>query len=87
MDEDNEIDFEQARRDLEASINELRKLRGKKGIPYKKDNDQPIPPLCSFCRKGKNQVLKLIEGPNGVYICNECVVICYEIIEANNDSE
>ncbi len=35
---------------------------------------------CSFCGKSKSQVKKLIAGP-GVYICNECVELCNEIIE------
>ena len=36
---------------------------------------------CSFCGKPQEQVRKLIAGPNGVYICDECVDICNEIIE------
>lgn len=35
---------------------------------------------CSFCGKSQNQVKKLIAGP-GVYICNECVDLCNEIID------
>lgn len=35
---------------------------------------------CSFCGKTEDQVKKLIEGP-GVYICNECVDLCFEIVE------
>ena len=36
---------------------------------------------CSFCGKTQNQVRKLIAGPNGVYICDDCVDVCGEIIE------
>ena len=36
---------------------------------------------CSFCGKTQDQVKKLIAGPNGAYICDECVDICSEIIE------
>ncbi|MEI3338729.1 MAG: ATP-dependent Clp protease ATP-binding subunit ClpX [Eubacterium sp.] len=36
---------------------------------------------CSFCGKSQDQVRKLIAGPNGAYICDECVDICNEIIE------
>ncbi|MCI9645742.1 MAG: ATP-dependent Clp protease ATP-binding subunit ClpX [Lachnospiraceae bacterium] len=36
---------------------------------------------CSFCGKTDGQVRKLIAGPNGAYICDECVDICAEIIE------
>jgi ATP-dependent Clp protease ATP-binding subunit ClpX len=39
--------------------------------------------VCSFCGKSQNDVRKLIAGP-GVYICNECIDICNEII---NDDE
>ncbi len=36
---------------------------------------------CSFCGKTQDQVHKLIAGPAGVYICDECVDICSDIIE------
>lgn len=36
---------------------------------------------CSFCGKSQQQVRKLIAGPNGAYICDECIDICAEIIE------
>lgn len=36
---------------------------------------------CSFCGKTEDQVRKLIAGPDGSYICDECVEICSEIIE------
>ncbi len=42
---------------------------------------------CSFCNKTEDQVRKLIAGPNGVYICDECVDICSEIIEEELDDE
>jgi ATP-dependent Clp protease ATP-binding subunit ClpX len=35
---------------------------------------------CSFCWKGEGQVRKLIAGP-GVYICDECIELCNEILE------
>ncbi len=35
---------------------------------------------CSFCNKSQNEVDRLISGP-GVYICNECVEVCWSIIE------
>lgn len=42
---------------------------------------------CSFCNKTEDQVRKLIAGPNGVYICDECVEICSEIIEEELDAD
>ena len=44
-----------------------------------KGNDTKI--RCSFCGKTDDQVKKLIAGPNGTYICDECVGICAEIID------
>jgi ATP-dependent Clp protease ATP-binding subunit ClpX len=41
---------------------------------------------CSFCNKTQDQVRKLIAGP-GVYICDECIEICSEIIEEEFDSD
>jgi ATP-dependent Clp protease ATP-binding subunit ClpX len=35
---------------------------------------------CSFCGKSQEQVRKLIAGP-GVYICDECVDLCNEILD------
>ncbi len=35
---------------------------------------------CSFCDKSQHKVERLIAGPRGVYICNECVDLCNEII-------
>ena len=40
---------------------------------------------CSFCGKSQGQVRKLIAGPKGAYICDECVDICAEIIEENEE--
>ena len=36
---------------------------------------------CSFCNKTEDQVRKLIAGPGGVYICDECIDVCSEILE------
>ena len=35
---------------------------------------------CSFCGKSQDQVRKLIAGP-GVYICDECIDLCNEILD------
>ena len=42
---------------------------------------------CSFCGKSQSQVRKLIAGPNGAYICDECVDICAEIVEEEYDDD
>ncbi|MBO5460158.1 MAG: ATP-dependent Clp protease ATP-binding subunit ClpX [Lachnospira sp.] len=36
---------------------------------------------CSFCNKTQAQVRKLIAGPNGIYICDECVGVCGDILD------
>ena len=41
---------------------------------------------CSFCQKTEDQVRKLIAGPDGIYICDECVGICTEIMEDEFDN-
>ena len=40
-------------------------------------------PRCSFCGKEQRMVNRLVAGPN-VYICNECIALCNEIL---NDEE
>ena len=48
-----------------------------------KPNDDIV--RCSFCNKTQAQVRKLIAGPNGAYICDECIDVCAEIIEEEFD--
>ena len=47
-----------------------------------KNNDKEEDKLlnCSFCSKNQNEVRKLIAGPH-VYICNECIDLCNDIIK------
>lgn len=46
-----------------------------------KDNTMDKTPIkCSFCGKTQSQVKKLVAGP-GVYICDECVELCSEIVD------
>ena len=42
---------------------------------------------CSFCEKSEHQVRKLIAGPHNVYICDECIELCSEIIEDDDNDE
>lgn len=42
---------------------------------------------CSFCNKTQGQVRKLIAGPGGVYICDECIDICADILEEELEDE
>jgi ATP-dependent Clp protease ATP-binding subunit ClpX len=36
---------------------------------------------CSFCHRDQGQVRRLIAGPDGVFICDECVALCQEVLE------
>ncbi|HIH2762245.1 MAG TPA: ATP-dependent Clp protease ATP-binding subunit ClpX [Candidatus Azoamicus sp.] len=42
--------------------------------------------LCSFCDKNQHEIKKLISGPD-VFICDECIELCHDIIEGNLDKE
>ena len=48
-----------------------------------KDDDKRInQPTCSFCHKTQNQVNTLINGGNGIFICDECVELCNTVLES-----
>ena len=51
-----------------------------------KFNDEKGQLKCSFCGKSQDQVRKLVAGP-GVYICDECIDLCTEIVEEELGSE
>jgi ATP-dependent Clp protease ATP-binding subunit ClpX len=39
---------------------------------------------CSFCRRSQEEVTRLIAGPEGVYICDECVHLCHDLLDEEN---
>ena len=45
------------------------------------DQDNFAPIHCSFCGKTQDQVRKLVRGPSNIFICDECVAACSEILE------
>jgi ATP-dependent Clp protease ATP-binding subunit ClpX len=47
-----------------------------------KDNNEQL--ICSFCGKPKELAKRLIAGPNGVYICDECVEVCREVMKEDS---
>ncbi len=53
-------------------------------MPKKKDDNDNL--FCSFCGKNQSEVRKLIAGP-AVYICDECIQLCSEIIEEESEKE
>ena len=59
-------------------------------MPTYQDPTNPGGVRCSFCGKTRDQVSKLVQGLNGVYICDECVAACADIIhdaEAAGDAD
>ncbi len=42
---------------------------------------------CSFCGKPEELTRRLVSGPNGVYICDECIEVCKEVIEEDSVKE
>jgi ATP-dependent Clp protease ATP-binding subunit ClpX len=42
---------------------------------------------CSFCRRGRQEVDRLIVGPDNVFICDECVALCVEILDEEREQE
>ncbi len=42
--------------------------------------NQPTVSRCSFCGKGSDEVRHLIAGPGDVYICDECIALCQQLI-------
>ncbi len=64
-----------------------RAARIKKGAMTMKRGGTPrVQYRCSFCGKDQERVHRLIAGPGGVYICNECIDLCREIIEEEQAS-
>ncbi len=52
----------------------------------KDDDKRAVSPTCSFCHKNQNQVRTLINGGNGVYICNECVDLCNSVLASEKNT-
>lgn len=42
---------------------------------------------CSFCNKTESQVHRMLSGPNGVYICDECIDLCAAIMDEESEEE
>ena len=53
-------------------------------MPEYKDNSRIV--HCSFCGKTQSQVRRMVAGP-GVYICDECINLCQEIIDSEKNTE
>ncbi len=42
---------------------------------------------CSFCGKSQDEVSRLVQGPPGVCICNECIVLCGQLVEDDDSAD
>jgi ATP-dependent Clp protease ATP-binding subunit ClpX len=56
-------------------------------MPAKGSGSSRVSYNCSFCGKNQDQVRRLIAGPGAVYICDECVELCREIIQEDSGSQ
>ncbi len=63
-------------RKADAAIAKVRKMDVVTANHLKEGDSQ-----CSFCRKWQSEVELLIAGPDGVFICNECVDICVDCMK------
>lgn len=52
-----------------------------KFIPKGKQRIQDNAAHCSFCSKGWQDVAPMVEGPNGIYICYQCIELCQAIVD------
>ena len=74
---------------LSAKIDAAEPAASHEDSPSTGAQDDPASPktlYCSFCGKSQHEVRKLIKGPT-VLICNECVELCTDIIEPDDDLE
>ena len=80
-------EIEEATQELEAVARKLAERTGRlaesEASPKTRPPDKA--PFCSFCRAGANNVKRLVAGP-GVYICDECIRMCWEIIESSDSN-
>lgn len=73
-------------RSFSAYQTELSKLKKEvKKMPKKGSGTGMI--RCSFCNKPESQVARLLSGPNGVYICDQCIDLCATILDEESEEE
>lgn len=70
-------------RELELALHRVRSLEDQleEVRQEKRDAEKAKATLyCSFCGKSQHDVQKLIAGPGKIFICNECVALCVDIL-------
>ena len=50
-----------------------------------KENKEQL--FCSFCGKPKELTKRLIAGPNGIFICNECIEVCHDVLKEDEKKD
>ena len=72
----------EATRELASLINEYNAANQPDVAPRKSasDGSGDDAPRCSVCHKSQHEVDELLAGPDAVFICNQCVELCAEII-------
>ncbi len=69
-------------RKAEAVIDQVRKFD-----VVTADHLQAGDSQCSFCKKWQSDLELLIAGPDGVFICNECIDVCTSILKERKDAD
>ena len=67
---DDDVNFLIAKAEFEKALTQLKRS---------KPSSKKEPPFCSFCGKGKNEYLHLIGGNKSAKICDQCVMVSYDI--------
>jgi hypothetical protein len=71
---------------LSAKIEEVRpRASDSQSPPARASSEESQPAFCTFCGKSQHDVRKLIAGPSSTYICDECVVVCNDVIDGGSD--
>lgn len=65
----------------EKDNNETKETKAPSKRGRKKSSTPQTDLHCSFCNKSQEEVKRLVAGPDGVYICDECIELCWDIIE------
>ena len=67
---------------VKKPVKTAKKPAVKKPAQKREKTDEPPKEihLCSFCRKSTNETRRLIAGPNGIFICEECIEICISVL-------
>jgi hypothetical protein len=73
-------DFERAREALAATLRKLRHMKDGARRPI----EPPLPPICSFCGAGTNEVEDMLPGPKA-NICCDCIDVCRDIIQRRRE--